>query len=177
MTKRELLINALLIALGLAGRLLPHAPNFAPIAAIALFSGVYLGRSYAILLPLAVMFVSDLAIGFYSTPVMLSVYGSYVVVGLLSQWVKKYKSIETVIAGSILASVIFFLITNWAVWQFGTMYPKTLAGLIDCFTMALPFFRNTLAGDLTYTVFLFGIYEVSLFLTAQKKAREMSVPA
>ena len=170
MTKQtKLIISVILVVLGVACRLLPHLWNFAPIAGIALFAGVYLGRRYAIILPVVAMSIGDLFIGFYDWKLMLAVYGSFALIGLLGTLIKKHKSVETVLAGSILASVIFFLATNWVVWQFSPWYAKSLAGLIHCFTMALPFFRNTLLGNLFYTSVLFGAYEVVVIWTKQKK--------
>ena len=170
MTKQtKLIISLILIALGVACRLLPHLWNFAPIAGIALFAGVYLGRRYAVILPVVAMFIGDLFIGFYDWKLMLAVYGCFVLIGLLGTLIKKYKSVETVLAGSIVASVIFFLVTNFAVWQFSPWYAKSLAGLIHCFTMALPFFRNTLLGNVFYTVVLFGAYETVMILAKQRR--------
>lgn len=168
-TKNKLIISAILIALGVACRLLPHLWNFAPIAAIALFSGTYLGRRYAAVVPVAAMLIGDLFIGFYAWHLMLAVYGCYVLIGLMGAWIKKYKSLETIIAGSLLASVIFFLATNLAVWQFSPWYAKNLQGLIHCFAMALPFFRNTLLGNLFYTAVLFGAYEGAMIWLERKK--------
>ena len=157
--KTKLIISLILITLGVACRLLPHLWNFAPIAGIALFAGIYLGRRYAVVLPVASMFIGDLFIGFYDWKLMLAVYASFVLVGLIGVLIKKHKSLETVLAGSIMASVLFFLVTNFAVWQFSPWYAKSLQGLIQCYTMALPFFRNTFLGDLFYVVVLFGVYE------------------
>lgn len=167
--KSKLTVSAILIILAVACRLLPHAWNFTPIVAVALFAGVYLGRSYAIALPLIAMFTGDLFLGFYSVPMMLVVYGSYVLVGLLAGLLKKYKSFGAVIIGSLLASVIFFIATNWAVWQFSTWYTKDLNGLIQCYTMAMPFFRNTLLGNLFYTSVFFGAYEAVIYWARERK--------
>jgi len=171
MTKKtKLIISAVLICLGVACRLLPHAWNFTPIAGIALFAGVYLGRNYAIILPVLAMVIGDLFIGFYELQLMLIVYGCYMTIGLIGVLIKKHKSLETVMAGSIIASVIFFLATNWAVWQFSPWYAKSLAGLMQCYALALPFFRNTLLGNLFYTSVLFGAYEIVMLWARQKKA-------
>lgn len=170
MTKQtKLIVSIILISLGVVCRLLPHLWNFAPIAAMALFAGVYLGRRYALILPLAAMLVGDLFLGFYDWKLMLAVYASFILIGLLGTLIKKYKSLETVAAGSIVASVIFFLATNWAVWQFSPWYAKSLAGLLQCYTLALPFFRNTMLGDLFYTSVLFGAYEAVIILMKQKR--------
>ncbi|MFA6215819.1 MAG: DUF6580 family putative transport protein, partial [Patescibacteria group bacterium] len=112
----KIIISIILIALGVACRILPHLGNFAPIAAIAIFAGFYLGRSYAVFLPIAAMALGDLFIGFYSLPLMLVVYGSYVITGLVASLIKKHKNVEVVMAASIFASVLFFIATNFAVW-------------------------------------------------------------
>jgi hypothetical protein len=106
------------------------------------------------------MLISDIFIGFYEPLLMISVYGSFVLCGLIGLWLKKRKKWYTVTGGSVLGSVLFFIITNFAVWAFTPWYEKTLAGLIQCYTMALPFFRNTLLGDLFYVGVFFGVYEL-----------------
>lgn len=170
LTKKEkIIISVVLIFLGAVCRLLPHAWNFAPVAAIALFAGVCLGRNYAIILPVITMLIGDYFIGFYEWRLGLVVYGSYVIIGLMGLAIKKHKSAETVMAGGLTASVIFFLATNWAVWQFSPWYAKNLAGLIQCYALALPFFRNTLLGDLFYISVFFGAYEIIMFLVRQKR--------
>jgi len=165
----KIIIFLILVTLGAVFRLLPHPWNFTPIAAITLFSGVYLGKRYAILVPILAMFFSDIFLGFYEWKLMLAVYGSFALVGLIGLAIKKQKSLETILAGSLTASILFFLITNFAIWQFTSWYPKTLPGLIQCFILALPFFRNTLLGDLFFTGILFGAYELVLIFVEKKK--------
>jgi len=156
----KILIPFLLILLGTTTRLLPHPPNFAPIAAIAIFGGIYLPKRFAILAPLAAMFLSDLVIGFYAWPIMLSVYSSFALSGLIGLWIRRQKNIRRIIGGTLLSSILFFLITNWAVWAFGMMYPHNLLGLLESYTLALPFFRNSLLGDFFYVGLLIGGYEL-----------------
>jgi len=162
--KAKLFISILLIVLGVFCRFLPHIWNFTPIAAIALFSGVYLGKKYAFTLPVIAMFLGDIFLGFYAWPIMTAVYSSYLFVGLIGLAIKKYKSFETILAGSILSSVMFFVVTNFAVWQFSPWYAKSINGLLECYTLALPFFRNTLMGDMFYVGVFFGVYEMVYFL-------------
>ena len=158
------LINPLIIILIAATlRLVPHPPNFAPIAAMALFGGVYLNRGYALAVPIIALFISDLVIGFYSPVVMVSVYGSFILTGLIGLWLRRRKSPRNVILAALGSSVLFFIVTNFAVWL-GGWYPRNAAGLLDCYTLALPFFRNTIAGDLFYTGAFFGCYELFLSL-------------
>ena len=168
--KTKIIISLALIAIGIGGRLLPHVWNFTPVVAIALFAGVYLGRPYALVLPIITMFASDIFIGFYEWKLMLAVYISFVLAGILGILIKKYKSFETVLAGSITVSVLFFLIANWAVWQFTSWYPSSFEGLIQSYIMALPFFRNTLAGNIFYTLAIFGAYEGAFIWVRYRKA-------
>lgn len=146
-------------------RLLPHAPNFAPIAAIALFGGTYLNKKYAIILPIAAMLLSDLFLGFHDT--MVYVYGSFVLTGLLGIWLRKHKNVINVFGTAVASSVLFFLITNFGVWAQG-MYARDLSGLFQSYVMAIPFFKNTLLGNLFYTGLFFGSYELVKALIAKK---------
>lgn len=168
---KKYLPAVVLIILGIAARFLPHPANFAPIGAIAIFSGLYLPRRWAVVLPLAAMFFSDLFIGFYSWQIMLSVYLSLVIMALIGLVVRRKKNVATVLGGTILGSVAFYLITNFSVWAFGSMYAHNLSGLAQSYIMAIPFFRNSLLGDLFYTGVLAGAYEASLaFIYRQKTA-------
>lgn len=144
-------------------RLLPHPPNVAPIAAMALFGGAYINKRFALIIPLAAMFVSDIFLGFH--PVMPFVYGSFLLSGFIGLWLRTHKTPFVVLSACITSSVLFFLITNFGVWLIGGLYPETLGGLATCFMMAIPFFRNTLVGDLLYTTLFFGGFEVIAFYT------------
>lgn len=149
----------LLITLGLSTRLLPHLPNFTAIGAVAIFAGRYLPRRYALILPLLTMFISDIFIGFYSAPIMLSVYGSFALMAYLGQKTQN-QNWQTVANNTVIGSLLFYLITNWAVWAFGAMYPHTWTGLSISYYLALPFWRNSLAADMIYTATLVGGYEM-----------------
>jgi hypothetical protein len=140
-------------------RLLPHPPNFAPIAAMALFGGAYFNKkTFAFIVPLTALFISDAIIGFYSYafPVYLS-FALIVVIGIL---LLKQVNFKNLILASVSASVSFFLITNFAVWALGTLYPKSFAGLMMSYTAAIPFFHHTILGDLFFSGVMFGVYEL-----------------
>lgn len=169
------LIAYLLIGLAVVLRIMPHAPNFAPIAALALFGGVYLNRRFALIIPLAALVISDFFIGFYSYKIMLSVYLSFAMIGLGGIWLRRHKRVGPVVGATLAGSTLFFLVTNLAVWAFGSLYPPTLAGLLASYTMALPFFKNTLLGDLFYTGVLFGSYELARYAISKRAGSE--VPA
>lgn len=149
-------------------RVIPHIPNFAPITAMALFGGTYLGKRYALTLPLLAMLLSDLVIGFDSIESRFTVYGSFLLIGLIGLWLKNHRSFQNIIFATISSSVLFFVITNFGVWAFGIMYPKTAVGLVACFTAAIPFFRNTMVGDMFYVAVLFGGYELVKNLSTGK---------
>lgn len=162
-------IAILLILLGAASRLFPHPANFAPIAAIALFGGLYLPRKYAIIIPLIAMFASDIFIGFYDWKIMLVVYGSFALSGLIGLTVRNIKSFSTILLATTLGAIIFYLTTNAAVWLFGTMYPHTASGLMQSFVLAIPFFKNSLLGDLFYTGILVGAMETVILYQKKRK--------
>lgn len=168
------LLPYFLITIGILLRFLPHPPNFAPIAAIALFSGTYLSFRKALIIPVLAMLISDVFIGFYSPFIMVSVYLSFAAAGVIGMWVKNNKNFPNIIGGSLLASTLFFLVTNAAVWAFGTMYVKNLGGLLQSYYMGLPFFRYTLLGDLFYVSLFFGVYETIQVLVRRKLSERKS---
>ena len=152
----KLLLIIGLVLFAVSFRLMPHPANFTPIAALALFGGAVLPRRWALSLPLAAIVISDLFLGVHS--LILFTWGSFLLIALLSsKYLNKIKP-KLVIGGSLLASVLFFVVTNFGVWLEGRLYPLTTEGLIACYYNALPFFRNTLLGDLVFSVMLFGIY-------------------
>lgn len=173
----EYSIALVFILIGVSLRLLPHPPNFAPIGALALFGGVYLSKKLAFILPIVIMVISDIFIGYYEAKLMISVYGSFLLCVLLGFWLKKNKKWHTILGTSIISAVIFFLLTNFAVWLFTPWYDKTFVGLIQCFLMALPFFKNTLLGNLFYVTIFFGAYEVLKVLIEKKFTIIQTIPA
>ncbi len=151
---------AIFIVVGALARLIPHPANFAPIGAMAIFGGVYLNKKQAFALPILAMIVSDLFLGFGSIPVRISVYASFLLAVGVGFWIKKRKNFKNVVFASLFSSLLFFLITNFAVWAFGGMYSRSFQGLAECYFLAIPFFRNTILGDLTYSGVFFGGYEL-----------------
>jgi hypothetical protein len=140
-------------------RLITHPPNFAPIAAMALFGGVYFNKKWAaLLIPLLAMFITDLFLGFHST--MWAVYLSFVLIVGIGMLMIKQKKVSNIFLASVSASVLFFVVTNFAVWAAGLYYPKDLTGLAASYTAAIPFFHYTLLGDLFFVTLMFGSYEL-----------------
>jgi hypothetical protein len=183
-----------IILLAVITRFIPHMPNLAPITALAIFSGANLGWKKSVALTLAVRFVSDIFLGFFSWPLMVAVYASHLVGVLFGMWIKNsprpsfwkregkdavspsfskegaggvnFHRWTKIIGSSLLSSVIFFLVTNFA-FLYGN-YPHNISGIILAYANGLPFFRGTLLGDLGYTAALFGGYEFAKWLAAQK---------
>ncbi|HET8749143.1 MAG TPA: DUF6580 family putative transport protein [Sphingomicrobium sp.] len=174
MTSDRTRIFALLAAVFAAAalRLVPHPPNFSPIDAMALFSGAYLGRRWlAFVAPLGALLLSDSLLGFYQG--MEFQYVSVALIVLLG-WVALPKVSVLRLGGATVAgSVLFFAITNFGTWLTSGMYPHTLPGLGACFIAAIPFYQNTLAGDLVYAALLFGSFALAeRLLPILKQGRE-----
>lgn len=159
---KKLITPVTFILIGAVARILPHAPNFAPIGAMALFGGAYMGKKQAFTLPILAMILSDFVIGFDSIAMRLTVYGSFLLMVLIGFWLKNHLSLKNVALGSLAASFLFFMTTNFSVWAFGSLYPHTSLGLTESYFFALPFFRNTLAGDFFYSGTFFGVYNLLL---------------
>ena len=159
---KKIFIPGLIILMAAVMRFLPHLPNMAPVAAMALFGGVYFKKKYAFLLPMSVMFLSDIFLGFHNT--MPFVYGSFLLTGIIGLVLKKHNNFKWIAGGTLLSSVLFFIITNFGVWlmNMGNMYTQNLTGLVQCYVMAIPFFGNTLVGDLFYSVMMFGGYKMAV---------------
>jgi hypothetical protein len=140
-----------------ASRLLPHPPNLTPVAAMALFGGAHFpDKRAAFFVTLAAMFLSDLVIGLHrGIPVVYGCFALIVCIGMALRRERRRRPLP-IAAAALGSSILFFLITNFAVWARGVLYPKTFAGLAACYVAAIPFFRNTLIGDLAYSAILFG---------------------
>ena len=136
-------------------RLVPHPPNFTPILAGAIFMPFMVQKSIGIIMPLAIMLVSDLIIGLHG--LMLWTYGSLALITVLSyQFVKK--KFISVIKLSLFSPILFFLITNFGVWFASTAYSPDLSGLITAYTMGLPFLANSLLSTLLFSSCFYAIY-------------------
>lgn len=149
---------AAVILLSAVLRLVPHWPNFTPIAAMALFAGTYMkNRKLAFAIPMVAMLISDLFLGFHQT--MIAVYIGFALIVGVGMMLRSRVQFTTVVLASLGASVIFYLLTNFAVWVSGMVgYPMNSAGLIQCYVAAIPFFRNALLGDIFYTTVFFGSF-------------------
>ena len=162
----QAIFAGLLIVFAIATRILfntIHFYNFNAVMASGLFAGAYLGRKrIGLIVPLVAMFVTDLAIGLYDWKLMMVIYGSLGAAIFIGKYYAKHATLLCYTGSVLGGSLLFFLATNGAVWLFGDgmFYPHTIGGLIECYSMGLPFYRNTLLGDFTWTTVLFGSYEL-----------------
>ena len=163
---------ATLVLIAALSRLLPHPPNATAVGAMALFGGAYLtNRFLAVILPLISLLLSDLILNnvvyaafnkgqfvwFYDGAMWI--YSAVALTVLIGFTLSKNVNSKAVLGASLACSTLFFLITNFGVWQSGTMYPKTMVGLTACYTAAVPYFLNSLIGDITFAAVLFGGFE------------------
>lgn len=167
-----------------AMRLVPHPPNMTPIAAMALFGGVYFAsKRTAFLVPLAAMYLSDLALGLFVYDFgwfhgfMPFVYASFVMTVCLGFLVRRRLTPLTVGGAALISSILFFIVTNFGVWLVSNLYPKTLAGLTGCYVAAIPFFRNSLAGDAIYALLFFGGFALAQRYFSVLRGEPVAMPA
>ncbi|HUY14992.1 MAG TPA: DUF6580 family putative transport protein [Terriglobia bacterium] len=146
-------------------RIVPHPWNVTPLAAMFLFSGAtFRNRVQSLAVPFAALLVSDFAVDrflYHGAYAWFSPYtwSGFLLIGLIG-WVLHSKiTLRRVATASIVGSVSFFFLTNFGVWAAGGLYPHNFAGLTDCYVAGLPFFRNTILGDLAWSGILFGTYE------------------
>ena len=166
----KLRLSIALVFLAALTRLLPHPDNFTPIGAMALFGAAYFNRhTLTLIVPFIALFISDLILNnviysqYYDGFTLITSWWIYAAFGaiMLMGWLLLRKQVTTarVVAASLFASIVFFLISNFSTWAETTLYPKTMAGLMTCYTAGLPFLKNTVFGDLFFSGVMFGIYE------------------
>ena len=146
-------------------RLIPHPPNFTPMIALALFGGAYFtDKRTAYVVPFAAMVLGDIGLPFlngyeFFATMRLVVYGSFGLITALGFLLRQDVKLLNVVAASVAGSIVFFIITNFAVWAGGHLYPMTMSGFVACYIAAIPFFNNTLLSALLYSAVLFGSVE------------------
>ena len=167
---KNILIVSSLILLAALSRLIPHAPNFTAVGAIALFGAAYLkDKRLALIVPFIALWISDVIINHLILPGFYTginawfgnvfTYLGFVLITFLGFGLLKRVNIGTVLGSSVLASIIFFLVSNFGVWLGSVAFPKSIGGLMMAYTAGIPFFWNTLAGNLVFCILLFGVYE------------------
>jgi hypothetical protein len=174
MLRPRWLVLIMMVLAAAFSRLIPHPPNMTSVTAVALFGGAYFSdKRVAFVAPLAALCLSDLALGFYRH--MEAVYVSFALIVCMGFWLQRQRSMPRIAGAAVASSVLFFLVSNFGVWAFGSLYPMTLDGLIACYAAAVPFLRNTLQGDLLYTLLLFGGFRLLEYRFSG--LREPSVPS
>ena len=155
------MLAIVLLVFGIISRFIVHIPNFTPVLSIALFSGAYLDKRYAIWLPVVLMILSDLVLGLHET--ILFTWSSMALICLLGFSLREERTPLKIASLSLASAIQFFIITNFGVWLVSHLYPMTWEGLKECFILAIPFFRATCASTILYCFLLFGVYEFLAF--------------
>tara|TARA_B100001250_G_scaffold406876_1_gene426670 strand:- start:1383 stop:1889 length:507 start_codon:yes stop_codon:yes gene_type:complete len=152
LNKSNLIITGFII-LGVLTRIIPHPPNFTAVGAVALFGGAFFSdKKLSFLIPISIMLISDLALGY---SIILSVYISFVIMVCCGFLLKENQNGLKIIKITLLGSLIFFIITNFSVFLTSSLYAKNIIGLIECYTLAIPFFLNTIMGNIIYSFIMF----------------------
>lgn len=172
----DLVVVTALIGLNVAARLLPHAPDFTPVAATALFAASTLRiRALSLAVPLAGMILADAWLGFYDLRIMAAVYGTLVLPACAAWLSGRLRHRAMIVPVLLSSSLTFFVVTNFAVWAFSPMYTASIDGLFKCYIAALPFLQNMLCGDLFWGIVLFGGYWLMQNVRAAKHGERHAV--
>jgi hypothetical protein len=166
--KTSVLVAVLLIVAAAFTRLIPHPPNFAPIASLAIFGGAVIkNNKYALLLPLGALLLSDILFelftttqGFYDIS-QTFVYGAFVLITFLASKIKKVNT-PNILLACLWSGALFYLISNFGTWLTGQFYPKTFNGLMQCYYAAIPFYKNELFGNFLLNTFMSNIFFTGL---------------
>lgn len=162
-------LTAVIFALALF-RLLPHWPNVSPIAAMALFGGAYFAdRKLAFIVPFLALLLSDFFLGLHNS--MIFVYAGFALTVMIGFMLKKKVTVVTLTLAVLSSSVLFFVLTNFGSWLMMGIYPMTMEGLMQAYVAGIPFFQNSLLGNVVYTAVIFGGYHLlQVNVSALKRA-------
>ncbi len=181
------MIALIMVVLGISMRILPHIPNFSSVTATALFGGIHINKRFALVVPLIILILSDyilLYINPFNNPMVnfskvhpisamfhsttAYVYGGFLISGLIGILLKNREKFHFILGGASIASIQFYLVTNFGVWATTTLYSPGIDGLIQSYIMGLPFFTWTFLGDVFYTAVFFGIYELAIWIAKNR---------
>ena len=153
----DLALVAFLVALGVAARLLPHAPGFLPIAASGLFAARVLRiPALAVVVPVLAMILSDALLPGEDWRIQAIGFAAIAIPAVAGLATRCWSGVLPTVGTMVVSSLLFWLASNGAVWAFSGMYPLTAAGLSECYVLALPFLEKTMLGDLFWMGVLFG---------------------
>jgi Family of unknown function (DUF6580) len=166
----------LIIALAIAARFIPGAANFSPVYAGLLFSGAYLKRRDSIWFPVLLIAGSDFLVNsllYHMSFQWMQVlnWAAFAAIVMVGWWLQKRVSVRNVLVASVAGPSVFFLISNFAVWLGGGLYPPTFGGIAACYAAAIPFYGNSLLSGVLFGGILFGAYE---FYLRRAHAHEVS---
>lgn len=174
----DCLVFVLLVALGGVGRhWLIELPNFTPMAAVGIFAGFYFRRvTVALLVPLAAMAIANVWLPIYGSLLIATVcYTAFFLPVLLPRLLRRAPRMAQAAAYGLLPAIAFYATSNFAEWAAGSMYKRNFAGLIECYTVAIPFFRNNIAGDIFYLALVFGTYAIVQAASVRQARRAYAV--
>jgi hypothetical protein len=153
------------------------APNLEIVSASALVAGAFLSKRAAVVVPLAAMAVSDILIG--NSMILLFTWSAFGLIGLAGVLLRRLSDrpamlVLASIGAAVGGSTFFFLYTNFGVWLLGdgAMYAKTWSGLVQCYTMGLPFFRTMLVGNVIIVPAYYGAALLVRQVLASRVQRE-----
>lgn len=187
-TALQYIVLSAIILLAALSRVIPHMHNFSPLGAMALFGSAHFGRRWMALgVPIAATWLSDLLLNngvyarFYTeftwiSPGFYWTYGSYALIAMAGWVLLRKVTVGRVLGSAVLASLIFFAVSNLGCWVGSTMYPQTIGGLMTCYAAGSPFLQGTLSGDIFYSGLLFGLYHVLQNRWASLKPVAASIP-
>lgn len=187
-TALQYIVLSAIILLAALSRVIPHMHNFSPLGAMALFGSAHFGRRWMALgVPIAATWLSDLLLNngvyarFYTeftwiSPGFYWTYGSYALIAMAGWVLLRKVTVGRVLGSAVLASLIFFAVSNLGCWVGSTMYPQTIVGLMTCYAAGIPFLQGTLSGDIFYSGLLFGLYHVLQNRWASLKPVAASIP-
>jgi hypothetical protein len=151
-------LSAIICALAIF-RLLPHLPNVSPVAAMALFGGAYFAdKRMAFIVPFVALFLSDLILGLHNS--MIFVYAGFALTVAIGFLLQSRVTLTNTAFATVASSVLFFLLTNFGAWLTSGVYVKSAAGLMQAYVAGIPFFQNSLIGNLVFVAVIFGSYQL-----------------
>ena len=179
--KQLIFTAAGLILVAAISRLIPHPPNFAPIASLAIFGGTVISnKKYALVLPLGALLLSDILFelftstkGFYDIS-QTFVYGAFILITFLATKIKTATT-KNILLACVWSGAIFFILSNFGVWLTGAFYPKTFNGLLECYAAAIPFYKNEFFGNMLLNTFMSNVFFTSLLFGAYSLVKKAVV--
>lgn len=172
MNNKRLIVAVIVVLFLVFARILPHPLNFTPVGAMALLLGSKFKKGYfGIVLVIVSYVISDVfvngllynswSVNYFLKPTTWIFYSIFMLYFVAGKYIVRGNKTVTIAGASILSSILFFVLSNLLVFLSSSLYPKTISGLVQCYTLAIPFFNNTIAGDLVFSALFFGIFSLA----------------